>query len=74
MAESERKYEDIARKLATKEGEIERSLVQCTTGKMSANIELKILIVVPHKTYIGILLKKVLQPFTLQIFRRKKDP
>merc|ERR1719273_1340321 len=33
MAESERKYEDIARKLATKEGEIERSLVQCTTGE-----------------------------------------
>merc|ERR1711997_1380474 len=33
MAESERKYEDIARKLATMEGELERSLDRCTTGE-----------------------------------------
>lgn len=33
MAESERKYEDIARKLATMEGELERSNDRCTTGK-----------------------------------------
>ena len=33
MAESERKYEDIARKLATMEGELERSNDRCTTGE-----------------------------------------
>ena len=32
MAESERKYEDIARKLATMEGELERSDERCTMG------------------------------------------
>ena len=33
MAESERRFEDIARKLATMEGELERSLDRCTSGK-----------------------------------------
>ena len=33
MAESERKYEDIARKLATMEGELERSSDRCHAGK-----------------------------------------
>merc|ERR1712156_143676 len=33
MAESERKYEDIARKLATMEGELERSNDRCTLGE-----------------------------------------
>merc|ERR1711994_295864 len=33
MAGSERKYEDIARKLATMEGELERSNDRCTTGE-----------------------------------------
>merc|ERR1719367_2538735 len=33
MAESERKYEDIARKLATMEGELERSLDRCSSGE-----------------------------------------
>lgn len=33
MAESERKYEDIARKLATMEGELERSNERCTLGE-----------------------------------------
>ena len=33
MAESERKYEDIARKLATMEGELERSNERCTMGE-----------------------------------------
>merc|ERR1719312_1741249 len=34
LAESERKYEDIARKLATKEDELERSNERCTNGAM----------------------------------------
>merc|ERR1712088_925631 len=34
LAESERKYEDIARKLATKEEENERSLERCANGEM----------------------------------------
>ena len=33
MAESERRFEDIARKLATMEGELERSTDRCTSGK-----------------------------------------
>jgi len=33
MAESERRFEDIARKLATMEGELERSLDRCTSGE-----------------------------------------
>lgn len=33
QAESERKYDDIARKLATKEEEMERSLERCTNGE-----------------------------------------
>ena len=33
MAESERRFEDIARKLATMEGELERSLDRCNSGK-----------------------------------------
>merc|ERR1719308_573584 len=33
LAESERKYEDIARKLATKEDELERSNERCTNGE-----------------------------------------
>merc|ERR1711974_459462 len=33
LAESERKYEDIARKLATKEDELERSNERCTSGE-----------------------------------------
>ena len=39
MAESERKYEDIARKLATMEGELERSSDRCSAGKISLNSE-----------------------------------
>ena len=37
MAESERRFEDIARKLATMEGELERSLDRCTSGKITTN-------------------------------------
>jgi len=33
MAESERRFEDIARKLATMEGELERSLDRCNSGE-----------------------------------------
>ena len=33
MAESERRFEDIARKLATMEGELERSTDRCTSGE-----------------------------------------
>merc|ERR1712088_939653 len=33
MAESERRFEDVARKLATMEGELERSLDRCTSGE-----------------------------------------
>ena len=33
MAESERRFEDIARKLATMEGELERSMDRCAAGK-----------------------------------------
>lgn len=33
MAESERRFEDIARKLATMEGELERSTERCTSGE-----------------------------------------
>ena len=69
MAESERKYEDIARKLATMEGELERSLDRCTTGKMAGNIEMKY----TNGNSVGTLLKLLLQPFILQIFRREKD-
>ena len=47
MAESERRFEDIARKLATMEGELERSTERCTSGNFtsfvphSMQIELK---------------------------------
>merc|ERR1711944_174720 len=33
MAESERRFEDIARKLATMEGELERSTDRCNSGE-----------------------------------------
>ena len=36
MAESERRFEDIARKLATMEGELERSLDRCNSGKSNS--------------------------------------
>ena len=35
MTESEARFEDIARKLATLEAELERSLDRCTTGKIT---------------------------------------
>ena len=35
MAESEARFEDIARKLATLEAELERSLDRCTSGKIN---------------------------------------
>ena len=34
MTESEARFEDIARKLATLEAELERSMDRCTTGKI----------------------------------------
>ena len=34
MAESERRFEDIARKLATMEGELERSNDRCSSGEI----------------------------------------
>ena len=38
MTESEARFEDIARKLATLEAELERSLDRCTTGKIRQKI------------------------------------
>ena len=35
MTESEARFEDIARKLATLEAELERSLDRCTTGNIT---------------------------------------
>ena len=48
MAESERRFEDIARKLATMEGELERSMDRCAAGKTDVFLDTVIYKIYKH--------------------------
>ena len=45
MTESEARFEDIARKLATLEAELERSMDRCTTGGIKETGQMIIVII-----------------------------
>ena len=45
MTESEARFEDIARKLATLEAELERSMDRCTTGLIKETRRMIIIII-----------------------------